>query len=64
MTNWYEKLKSEITEAIANKQEGRAINAANTAWQCAERKWISYRQAMEINTILHNWEVSCDMENQ
>ena len=64
MTDWYNKLMSEMLDAIANNLGGRAINAANSAWECAERKWITYRQAMEINTLLHNWEVLQDSLNR
>ena len=55
MTNWYEKLKNEMKEAVANDNPGRSIAAANSAWECFSYKWITRNQIDEIQSMLDEY---------
>ena len=56
MTNWYEKLKTAMQEAIAKDNQGRALSVACAAWECMNLRRITRDQALEINGMYDAWE--------
>ena len=58
MTNWYEKIKNEMAEAIENNWDGKAVRYTLDASQCAERGWMTWEQAREIMAMYDAWEAT------
>lgn len=63
MTNWYEKFRNNMVEAIKNGWDLRAVNTANAAWESHRLGRISSAQAEEIQSLYDAWMASWDEES-
>ena len=63
MTNWYEKFKNNMREAIANGWDLRAVNTANCAHEAARLGRITDTQADEIQSMYDAWAATWDEES-
>lgn len=63
MTNWYEKFKNNMSEAIERGWDLRAVNTANAAWECHRLGRITRAQAEEIQAMYDAWMATWDEES-
>ncbi len=63
MTNWYEKFKNSMSEAIENGWDLRAVNTANSAHEFSRLGRITRAQAKEIQSMYDAWVATWDEES-